>query len=248
MKEAYLEKYWSKIMPPLTLGQVEGLAKPMHDYRYALDPDHPAELLELQPCLLEYGLAETESGQIMLANAVEFPGATPRMFEWWFGYMEYESERYQTWHPLDHISARREPDMRDHPDPKYRYVGTTGIIDEYIGPGQVQHIAITFDEPSVVGFDQDDIDQRGLWVLTAHAIDRDTGASLCDRQVYVAYPLPGGVLLKLRFWFAPGTPETAARKLLQHSSNEYGHLAEFLPHLYAEVTGDTVKRQRGEAH
>jgi hypothetical protein len=245
MKEQYLEKYWSKIMPPLTLGQVEGLVKPLHDPRYALDPDNPTELMKNEPCLLEYGLAVTEAGQIMCANAIEFPGATPEMFEWWFGWMEYESERYQIWHPLDHHAAHREPDRRDDPDPKYRYVGTTGIIDEWVGPGEMLKIAITFEEPSVVGFDQEEIDAKGIWILVAHVVDRQTGRSFVDRNVYVAYPTPDGVLLKLRFFLSKDIDEATARKLFQHSCNEYGHLAEFLPQLYAEVTGNTLKKRRG---
>ena len=247
MKEPFLEKYWTKIVPPLTLGQVEGLVKPVHDPRYALNPENPVELLKNEPCLLEYGLAKTEAGQTMIANAIDCPGCTPEMFEWWFGWMEYENERYQVWHPMDHFAARREPDMRDHPDPKYRYVGTTGIVDEWIGPGEMLKIAITFDEPSEVGFSQEELDAKGLWVVVLHIVERETGRSFCDRNVYVAYPTPTGVLLKLRFWLNKDVPEDVARKLQLHSSNEYGHLAEFLPQIYAEVTGNTVKKRRGDS-
>jgi len=51
----------------------------------------------------------------------------------------------------------------------------------------------------------------------------------------------------LRFWLNEDVPVGIARTLQLHSSNEYGHLAEFLPQIYAEVTGNTVKKRRGDA-
>jgi DAPG hydrolase PhiG domain len=102
--------------------------------------------------------------------------------------------------------------MRDAPNLGDRWVGTTGIIDEWVGPGEMLKIAITFEDAGVIGLTREECDKTGLFVV-AHVTDRDSGRSFVDRNVCVAYPTPGGVHLKLRFWMNKEVDEAAARKV-----------------------------------
>jgi hypothetical protein len=233
MGEEYLDKYWSTRFAPLRFDQIEGLARPVWDSRYALDPTNPIQLLEAGYLLCENGLAQLDDGRLMVAVLHEFPGSTARMVDWWFGFTEYESKRYQIWHPLDHLAASRKYDWRDKPTDRERYVGNTGVVDEYVGGGKVLKLNIVFHDPAAIGLDQTRVDSIGTAVC-AKVFNRETGAyhnSFC----HFVRNKPTGCEVRSRFWLETDD-EQLGRRLLAHSADEYAHLAEFLPQLYLEVT------------
>ena len=78
-----------------------------------------------------------------------WPGTTPEMIDWWFGWHIASTERYKLWHPQAHFFAQPRYDLSGVAglSDRERYVGNTSWVDEYIGPIP-SRLAITFDDPA----------------------------------------------------------------------------------------------------
>jgi len=232
--EIDLEKYRNFDFAPLTMEQLEGLARPVRDSRFGLPAGDVADLLLPGYLALENGLARCRDGSLLVAVRHEMPRCTSTMWDWWFGWHSYADERYQIWHPMDHLSARMAEDHEDAPTNKEKYIGNTSIVDEFIGEGKRMRLGITFREPSEVGLDPGELAKVGTAICgTVRDLDADV---LLNHIVHLVRDKPGGCEMRSRFWFPDGK-EHVGRGLIAHCSEEYGHLASFLPLLYREVTG-----------
>ena len=233
MAELDLTRYFNRMFKPLTPEQLEGLARPAYDSRYAIDPEDASSILKPGYLLLENGIARLEDGTVMVAVRNEMPGVSADMMDWWFGFTEYEDERYQVWHPLDHLAAHRDKDHRDAPTDKERYVGNTSRVEEYVGGGKVYRFAISFRDPELVKLAAARVNEIGT-AIYATVADSDTGVPVSS-FLHMVREKPGGSELRSRFWQL-NPDETSARKLICHCAEEFGNLASFLPALYREAT------------
>lgn len=73
------------------------------------DASHAASLLDTQTPISE-GVWRAGNGTVLIVCATDFPGATPQMLDWWFGWHLPSSERYRLWHPTAHVAARAKED------------------------------------------------------------------------------------------------------------------------------------------
>lgn len=104
---------------------------------------------------VENGYCELDDGSAYVASRTIFPQCTGEMFSWWFWWHAVEPERYSLWYPYNHVSAHSlSPELLTKPGLSHqeRYIGTTQLVTEYIGP-QLVDIAISFVDPSYYGFD-----------------------------------------------------------------------------------------------
>jgi hypothetical protein len=135
-----------------------------------------------------------------------------------------------------------------------RYVGSTSLVDEYVG-STLGRFAISFRPPEELGLH----DARVASGVEATAVCARVG--LADMPVDAGYLLhlvsatEGGSVMRSRFWI--GLPYTAARSaplkaalplarrlirpteaearaLMVHCAQEMAHLATFLPDIYAQ--------------
>jgi len=194
-----------------------------------------------------------QNGQLVVACLTEMPGVSARMWDWWFSWHSYTSERYRLWHPNDHVAASLDQDRRSDPSLRQQWVGNTSYVDEYIG-GQMNKLAIRFVEPSSVGFDQDRLDHVGVAICARTVLRKERLA--VGRLIHLVEDTPGGSRMHSRFLLGDGAselpiagrvisriantqlvrrsrlPDQVGLALLLHCAQEMNHLASFLPELY----------------
>jgi len=204
--------------------------------------------------VIEDGYALASDGTLLVAARTDLPGVTPAMIDWWFGWHSDSPERYKLWHPHAHVHAAWLSPPPAGSRGRARYVGSTSLVDEYIG-GDLIRASIRFVEPRSLGFTDASLD------------DPDTTTMVCARTGLGDLPIDVGYLvhhvrrtgsgseMRSRFWI--GGPHVAgrnalgailgriaplvlrptaadARGLYVHCAEEMQHLASFLPALYAE--------------
>jgi hypothetical protein len=196
---------------------------------------------------------------LFVACRTEMPGVTPAMWDWWFGWHGYASERYQLWHPEAHLKSSMREDRRGLTNDRARYVGNVSYVDEYIGP-VLQRLGIAFQLPSSFGFNQAAVDEVGTVICARTSLRRER-----VNAGYLAHfvkATPDGSEMLSRFWLGhlesqlPGIgraltavvdrPAVRSRMLtdamgldlLRHCSEEMNHLARILPRLYERFGGD----------
>jgi ribonuclease Z len=185
---------------------------------------------------LETGLAPGPRGGLTVAVHTEWPGTTPEMIDWWFGWHLSSTERYKLWHPQAHLFAQSRFELADAPGlpDRDRYIGNTSWVDEYIGPFP-SRLAITFRDPNEFGLDHDALDAAGYGtVICATTVDSDNGSELAS-LVHAVRRTPEGCEMRSRFICSPSTPEFIGPPLLDHCWTEMTHLAGFLPRLHARL-------------
>lgn len=99
---------------------------------------------------VETGYCELPDGTAYAASLTKFRGCTAEVFRWWFWWHSFEPERYTLWYPFNHVSTTRlDPETETAPGltDEQRYIGSTHIITEYIGPSKMD-ITITFVDPA----------------------------------------------------------------------------------------------------
>jgi ribonuclease Z len=199
-----------------------------------LDLTNIADLLAPGYLPLETGIARTPTGALSVAVLTQWPGTTPEMIDWWFGWHIASTERYKLWHPQAHYFSQPRYDLSDVEGltDRQRYVGNTSWVDEYISfiPSR---LAITFHEPSDIGLDPVALDAAGYGtVVCARVTDSDHGHEL-SRLVHAVRRTADGCEMRSRFVFGPEVPEVIGPLMLDHCWTEMTHLASFLPRLYA---------------
>jgi len=194
------------------------------------------------------------NGQLVVACLTEMPGVSAAMWDWWFSWHSYTSERYQLWHPDDHVAASLDQDRRTEPSIRNQWVGNTSYVDEYIG-GELQKLAIRFVEPASVGLDQARLDTIGVAICARTVLRKERLAA--GRLIHLIEDTDAGSRMHSRFLLGDGESEMpvigplitrlsntqAVRRsrlgdevgeaLLLHCAQEMNHLASILPELHA---------------
>jgi 2,4-diacetylphloroglucinol hydrolase len=239
-------------------------------------PMDPAHALTTSPAdlnsLLDPGYHEVENGYCALPDGsayvtslTRFPGCTSEMFRWWFWWHSFEPERYTLWYPWNHVSVRRK-DLAAASAPglshEQRYIGSTHIITEYIGPDRMK-IEITFVDPASWGFDVARFAAAGISGHACGDVFLQPIRLRAGTMVHLIRDTDDGFELRSRYWLAdrpsisvagrelnlslPATLLGIKRRLagervgyeqLLHDQIEFTHLASFLPKIYAEFGSD----------
>jgi hypothetical protein len=203
----------------------------------ALGIDTVGDLLEAGYCPVETGLARAADDTLCVAVWTPWPGATPAMVDWWFGWHLARTDRYKLWHPQAHVFAQARFDLTgvDGLTDRQRYVGNTSWVDEYVGP-LLTRLAITFVDPADWGVTYDDLAASGHGTaVCATVADSDHGTELA-RLIHAVRTTDYGCEMRSRFYFGPGTPDLLGPPMLDHCATEMLNLADFLPRLHADVT------------
>ena len=213
------------------------MATGLRDDTEGLNLDNIANLLEPGYLPLETGIARCPNGELSVAIWTSWPGTTPEMIDWWFGWHIARTERYKLWHPQAHYFAQPRRDLSDVPDltDRERYIGNTSWVDEYIGPFPTR-LAINFHDPAEIGLHAADLATAGYGtVIYATTADSDHGTNLAT-LVHAVRRTAWGSEMRSRFIFPDGAPDFIGPPMIDHCWTEMTHLAGFLPHLYARVT------------
>jgi len=215
--------------------------------------DDPNVLLHPDGDGLTDDVVRLDNGQLVVACLTEMPGVTAEMWDWWFSWHSYTSERYRLWHPEDHVAASLDEDRREVPSVRQRWVGNTSYVDEYIG-GQLVKLAIRFVEPSSVGFDQQRLDEVGVAICARTVLRRERLAA--GHLIHLVENTSNGSRMHSRFLLGDGEslipvigplisraantervrrsrlPDQSGLALLRHCAEEMNHLASILPELH----------------
>lgn len=202
------------------------------------------------------GVVRNADGGMVVCCQTDMPGVTPAMWDWWFSWHGYASERYKLWHPKDHLSTVMTEERRGVGDVKSRYVGNTSLVEEYIGPGEVQKLSIAFKPPRDFGLDEAKLASLGT-AICARGGARDKFADSAY-LIHFVRATPEGAQMNSRFWFGDMRskipvvgglisrklnskamreeifPDAFGLQLLRHCSEEMGHMARILPGLHAK--------------
>lgn len=168
-------------------------------------------------------------GALVVACLTEMTGVSAAMWDWWFAWHSYTSERYRLWHPVDHVAAALAEDRRSVPSIRDRWLGNTSYVDEYIG-GDLLRLAIRFVPPDDVGLDPAGVDELGVAVCARTGL-RDFGVE-GGFLVHLVEDTADGARMHSRFRLEGGLPDEAGLALLLHCAQEMNHLAGILPDLH----------------
>ena len=225
-------------VPDLTQLVRDAIGAGPRDDVEGMNLENLADLLRPGYLPLETGFAICPNGELSIAIRTSWPGTTPEMVDWWFGWHLARTERYKLWHPQAHLFAQPRYDFSNVPEmsDRERYIGNTSWVDEYIGPLPTR-LAITFHDPSEIGLDAgvlDDANYGTVVCATTGSSDHETGAQT-GRLVHAVRRTENGCEMRSRFILPAGTPDLLGPLLIDHCYTEMAHLAGFLPRLHAAV-------------
>lgn len=230
----------------------------------------PSRLLDLAPDDgVDDDVVRLPDGQLVVTCLTEMPGVSSRMWDWWFSWHSYTSERYRLWHPDDHVAASLAEDRRHVDSIRDRWVGNTSYVDEYIG-GRLQRLAIRFVTPATVGLDPARVDEIGLAICARTVLRRERLAA--GHLVHLVEDTSDGSRMHSRFRIGDAESEVpvvgpvlsriassatvrrrrltdqAGLALLLHCAQEMNHLASFLPELFDRFGNEstTTRHSRDE--
>ena len=122
---------------------------------------------------LEDGVIRNPDGQLVVACLTEMPGVSAAMWDWWFAWHSYTSERYRLWHPRDHVETSIADDRRDLP----RLAGIVGSATPHTSTSTSVASGNAWRSGSwsltAVGLDQTAVDRIGLAVCARTALRRE---------------------------------------------------------------------------
>ncbi|MBK9177980.1 MAG: hypothetical protein IPM45_00170 [Acidimicrobiales bacterium] len=231
-------RYYRWDLPPLPRRYLAAMEDGETPAGPGLTADRLTDLLEPDHLPVETGIARSDHGELCVAVWTPWPGTTPAMIDWWFGWHTTETDRYKLWHPQAHVYAQARFDLADVPDLSHRqrYVGNTSWVDEYVGP-LLTRLAISFHDPADLGIPYDALEASGHGTaVCAEVNDSDTGQHLAH-LVHAVRRTDYGSEMRSRFFFPAGTPDLLGPPMLEHCATEMLNLAEFLPRLFVDVTG-----------
>lgn len=234
--------------------------------RDALDVKDINRLLDPGYHAVENGYCELADGTAYVSSLVPMNGVTGEMYKWWFWWHAVESARYTLWYPHNHVSVQPlEPEVLTKPGLTHeqRYVGTSHLVGEYIGPEYLR-VVIRFVDPAEFGFDTSRFQEAGI---VGHACARvgvyPTGVESVT-MVHLARKTENGIEQRSRYWIGHNPRLTTplgglaldrvatglglkrrlagarvAYEQLLHDQIEFTHLSTFLPALYREFATAT---------
>ncbi len=214
--------------------------------------DDRNDLLQPGYLPLETGIQRHGDGSVTVAALTRMPRCRAKMVDWWFGWLG-GTDQYKLWHPRDHISS----DWQDRTPGSY--IGAKHLVEETMVGGEVHRLRIHFRDPREV------FDPVGYAAVDGIAFCARAGRS--DKPVNVGHMAhfvrntDVGCEMRTRFWFGDvhhqdlrtDLPEEVkamvrresmtddfCRRLMQHAIEEMGYLADLLPVLYRQATGDAT--------
>lgn len=229
-----------EVMDGLALGSVpEDAALPFSEINRLSQPGY----LEL-----ENGYSLLEDGTAYVAVRTDFPGASGEMIYWWFWWHAMKDIRYKIWCPGAHYAIGVE-DMDQLTDERLsdnqRFLRNPQYPVEDIGPGPMS-LSIRFVPPKTFGFKPATFRKNGVAAVICGVVGFKAGQITLEHtnMCHVFRKKGDGLELRSRFWLGKrlNTPnlkkliitEDLAMDMLLHCSQEFNHLAEFLPDIYNE--------------
>lgn len=211
------------------------------------------DLLDRGYLPLESGVAAYDDGFRTVCALTRMPGSRAKMVDWWFGWLG-GTEQYKLWHPDDHLFSDWEERQAG------TYIGSSHLVHEYLGgaDGPVYRLRINFRDPTEF-FDAARYRGFGGVAVCAKIGSLDAPINL-GRMTHFVRDTDYGCEMRSRFFLGhvesrdPAKPftqeetdtirrtavtEELARRLHRHATEEMGYLAEFLPILYRQYSGDT---------
>ena len=214
--------------------------------------DDVGDLLKQGYLSVESGVVDLPDGFKTVCALTRMKGSRAKMVEWWFRWLG-GTEQYKWWHPTDHVFSDWEGRLPG------THVGSSHLVHEYLAgsDGPLFKLRINFRDPSEV------FDPVAYAAFDGAAICARIG--LLDapldlgRMTHFVRNTPWGCEMRSRFFLGhiesrdtehPLTEVEAhairhdmvtgdlARRLHQHATEEMGFLADLLPVIYAQVTGD----------
>ena len=144
-------------------------------------------------------------GRLVVACLTEMPGVSSAMWDWWFSWHSYTSERYQLWHPQAHLWSALAEDRRGEPRLRDRWVGNTSFVDEYIGKRPPAASRSASSRPSTVGLDEAAVDRLGLAVCARTALRRERLAA--GHLIHLVEDTDEGCRMYSRFWLGDASSQ-----------------------------------------
>ena len=210
------------------------------------------DLLKPGYLAFESGYKDLAGGKKLVAALTRMPRCRAKMVHWWFSWLG-GTDQYKLWHPRDHVFS----DWENRVDGNY--IGASHLVQEYLAgsDGPLHRLRIDFHEPSET-FDAAAYRAGGALAVCARIGEMEAPVHH-GRMVHFVRDTDYGCEMRSRFWLGvladrqTGTllPEQVAiglrkqhlndefaRRLHQHATEEMGYLAELLPILYRQVTGD----------
>jgi hypothetical protein len=201
---------------------------------------------------LESGVASYDDGFRTVCALARMPRARAKMVDWWFGWLG-GTDQYKIWHPRDHLFSDWEARQAG------SYIGASHLVHEYLGgdDGPIYKLRINFRDPTEF-FDAKLYRQFDGVAVCAKIGSLDQPVNL-GRMTHFVRNTDYGCEMRSRFFLGhvesrdpahsfsedeaaairrEAVTEEMARRLHQHATVEMGYLAEFLPVLYRQVTGD----------
>ena len=200
----------------------------------------------------ESGIVRYDDGHVTIAALTRMPHCRAKMVHWWFGWLG-GTDQYKLWHPRDHVSSDWEGRVGGN------YVGAHHLVEEYLGgSGPVHRLRISFRDPHEF-FDPTRYDAVDGIAVCAFPGARDNPVSL-GYMCHFVRNTDYGCEMRTRFWFGdvriPGGPplpddqrahirqealnDEFCAGLHKHAIEEMGYMADLLPVLYRQVTGDAT--------
>ena len=202
---------------------------------------------------IESGVVDYPDGMKTVVALARMPRCRAKMVEWWFRYLG-GTEQYKLWHPGDHLFSDwegRQPGT---------HIGSSHLVHEYLGgsDGPIYRLRINFRDPHEF-YDPARYAKLNGAAICARigSLDEPVNAGL---MTHFVRNTDAGCEMRSRFFLGhiesrlPGISFDAAkqseiraglvtsdmaRRLHQHCTEEMSYLAELLPIMYRQVTGDT---------
>ena len=210
------------------------------------------DLLEPGYLPFESGYKDLANGKKLVAALTRMPRCRARMVHWWFGWLG-GTDQYKLWHPRDHVFS----DWANRVGTNY--IGASHLVHEYLAgsDGPLYRLRIDFHDPAET-FDAARYRTSGAVAVCARIGEMDAPVHH-GRMTHFVRDTDYGCEMRSRFWLGVLAdrqrgeliPEDVAiglrkahlndnfaRRLHQHATEEMGYLAELLPILYRQVTGD----------
>ena len=214
--------------------------------------DEANDLLKPGYLKIESGVVDYPDGFKTVCALTRMPRCRAKMVEWWFRWLG-GTEQYRWWHPRDHLFSDWEGRTGA------THIGSSHLVHEYLAgdDGPVFKLRINFRDPSEF-FDPALYSKLDGAAICARIGSLEAPVNL-GRMTHFVRNTDAGCEMRSRFFLGhlesrdPAvvfTPEQIvaaraekvtdelARRLHQHATEEMGYLADLLPVLYRQITGD----------
>lgn len=208
---------------------------------------------------VENGYSLLDDGTAFVAVRTDLPGVTEEMLRWWFWWNYLEDVRYKIWCPGAHYTVEVEDEQRladESLSDEERFYKNPHYPVEDIGSGPI-NLSIRFVPPENFGIDVSRFSENGTVAAACSVVGFRLGQVSFEHTNMCHFIRKKGDALEVRsrFWLGKrlGFPnikkliitEDLAMDMLLHCSQEFTHLAGFLPEIYDEFANSQTTRNQG---